>query len=211
MSFLLTGALVATGVLLGRFAARAAGKKQDPNAPPQAKDQEKVDKKPDEQSKPKKEARKAEREVDWSTFPCKLGDVVLRAGGDEAWLAGALVFSEDLPVAALFVAPDAGGDRALYVRPNPNASMHWLTPLAAGEVTLTGEPPSVIEQGGDRFERVRRLPLRVKRVGDSAIVAEYTSSSGETLLVLSTTGAARAWRGTRLEEGTYDILPNGED
>ena len=52
-----------------------------------------------------------------ATFPCKLGDVVVRAAeGDEAWLAGVLMFEEDRPVAALFVAPEAGGNRAVFVR-----------------------------------------------------------------------------------------------
>lgn len=219
MSLLLTGALVATGVLLGRFAARAAGKKPADAPPPDPKDQAERRAAPDE---PKKPARKAASvAIDWSPFPCKLGDVVLRAGGDEAWLAGALVFSEDLPVAVLFVAPDAGGDRAIFARPNPNGSMVWLTPLPADEVKLAGEPPSVIEQGGQRFERSRRLPLRCQRigsgapdVGDSAIVAEYTGSTGEALLVIAPSqagGSPRAWRGALLEEGTYDVLPNGED
>ncbi len=217
MSLLLTGALVATGVLLGRFAARAAGKKPNPNEP----SPDTNEKTSDEPERPKKQQAPKKMDkvpaIDWSSFPCKLGDVVLRAGGDEAWLAGALVFSEDLPVAALFIAPDAGGDRALFVRPSPNASMVWLAPLAHDEVKLTGEPPSVLEQGGERFERARRLPLRCKRVGsgapdlgDSVIVAEYTGASGETLLVIATSGPARAWRGQKLEEGTYDVLPNGE-
>ncbi len=222
MSLLLTGALVATGVLVGRFAARAAGKKRDPSAsPPNANQKES-----DEPENPRKRdaVKKTEKAagVDWSSFPCKLGDVVLRAGGDEAWLAGALVFSEDLPVAALFIAPDVGGDRGLFVRPSP-ASMIWLAPLGPDEVKLTGEPPSVLEQGGERFERTRRLPLRCERVGsgapdvgDSVIVAEYTSAAGETLLVLATSlvssggGATRAWRGQKLEEGTYDVLPSGD-
>src|SRR5439155_880129 len=49
-------------------------------------------------------------------FACKLGDVIIRAGGDEAWLAGALVLAEDAPVAVLFVAPEAGSDRAVRAR-----------------------------------------------------------------------------------------------
>ncbi len=185
-------------------------KKEPPQPPTEANDK-------NQSATPKPVIKPVKTKLDLEQFPCKLGDVVLRAGGDEAWLAGGLVFSEDLPVAVLYIAPDAGGDRALYVKPSPQPSLTWLSPLAEGTVLITGEPPSAIEQGGDRFDRVRRLPLRVTRigsgapdVGDSAIVAEYTTAAGDVLLVLASSGTSRAWRGSPLEEGTYDVLPNGE-
>lgn len=215
MSLLLTGALVATGVLLGRMLARIGAKKTPAQEPVLENDTSGEEQKA-ETPKPGK-AEDAPRRIDLGPFPCKLGDVVLRAGGDEAWLAGALVFSEELPVAVLFVAPDAGGDRALWVRPSPSASMSWLSPLDKDALPITGEPPNVLEHDGARFERTRRLPLRVTRigsgapdVGDSAIVAEYTNGVGEVLLVVAASGSSRAWRGSTLEEGTYDVLPNGE-
>ena len=105
--------------------------------------------------------------VDWSVFPCALGDVVVRTSdGAEAWLAGALVLHEDLPTVALFVAPDAAGERAVYARPRPVQDLAWLTPVASGVVVAGSEPPSAIEIDGARFQRVRRLPLRVERIGD---------------------------------------------
>jgi hypothetical protein len=151
-------------------------------------------------------------------FPCRLGDVVLRTGErDEAWLAGALVLEEQRPVAALFVAPEAGGDRALFVRDAPGAGFVWLAPLAPGALALTKEPPSALELEGTRFERSRRLPVRVVRVGsgapavgDQAIVAEYAGPAADRLLVVAGTDATLAWRGVALREGEYDVLPAGK-
>jgi len=97
-------------------------------------------------------------------FACRLGDVIVRAGGEEAWLAGALVLAEDAAVAAIFIAPEARRDRVVYARVR-DAALVWLTPVSE-EVIITGtEPPSVIEIDTARFERQRRLPLRVERVG----------------------------------------------
>ena len=101
-------------------------------------------------------------------FPCQLGDVILRGSGDEAWLAGALLLREGQDVvAALFVAPDAGGDRAVLARPPPSDDLLWLAP-EQGIAAVAGEPPTVLEVAGDRFERKRRLPLAAERVGSGA-------------------------------------------
>ncbi len=149
-------------------------------------------------------------------FACRLGDVVIRAGGDEAWLAGALVLAEDAPVVVLFVAPDAGKDRAVLARARGEALL-WLSPLGPDEIATGAEPPSAIEHGATRFDRLRRLPLHVERVGtgtpdvgDRVVFAEYAASSGERLVLLVGACAPRAWRGVALEEGMYDLLPGGK-
>jgi len=150
-------------------------------------------------------------------FPCQLGDVVMRLTGEEAWLAGGLVLSETGPVAVLFVAPEEGHDLAIYVRPQPRESLYWMTPLDPGAVLVGGEPPSSVEHGGIRFDRVRRLPLRPKRigvgapdVGDAVILAEYASAGSERLLVMrSTAGTARAYRGEELEPSSYEVIASG--
>lgn len=150
-------------------------------------------------------------------FPCQLGDVLLRLTGEEAWLAGGLVLSEEGPVAALFVAPDAVHDRAIYVRPQPREAVYWMVPLDPGAVLVGGEPPSSVEHGGIRFDRVRRLPLRPKRigvgapdVGDAVILAEYASAGSERLLVMrSTSGVARAYRGEELEPSSFEVIASG--
>lgn len=150
-----------------------------------------------------------------AAFPCKLGDVVMRvAERDEAWLAGALVLLEEKPVAALFVAPEAGGDRALFVRNASGAGITWLSPLAKGALGMTKDPPHALEHEGIRYERARRLPVRVSRVGtgapavgERAVVAEYAGPAGARLLVVAGTDSTLAWKGVALAEGEYDVLP----
>lgn len=150
-------------------------------------------------------------------FPCQLGDVVTRLTGEEAWLAGAVVLREAAPVAALFVAPEAGQDYAIYVRPRPRESLYWMTPLDPGAVLVLGEPPSSVEHGGIRFDRVRRLPLRPKRMGvgapelgDTVIVAEYASAGAERLVVMrGNTGSVSAYRGEELEPSSYEVIASG--
>lgn len=150
-------------------------------------------------------------------MPCKLGDVVVRtAERDEAWLAGALVFEEEKPVAALFVAPEAGGDRALFVREAPGSGLTWLVPLAKGALPLTSDPPHAVEHEGARYERARRLPVKVTRVGTGAptvgaraVVAEYAGAAAERLVVVAGSEQTLAWKGVSLAEGEYDVLPGG--
>jgi hypothetical protein len=152
-------------------------------------------------------------------FPCKLGDVVMRvAERDEAWLAGALVLLEEKPVAALFVAPEAGGDRALFVREAPGAGITWLSPLPKGALQVTKDPPHALEHEGTRYERARRLPVRVSRVGsgapavgERAVVAEYAGPAAARLLVVVGTESTLVWKGVALGEGEYDVLPGGKE
>jgi hypothetical protein len=142
----------------------------------------------------------------------------MRLTGEEAWLAGGVVLSEEAPVAALFVAPDAVHDCAIYARPRPRESIFWMQPLDPGAVLVGGEPPSSVEHDGIRFDRVRRLPLRPKRigvgapdVGDSVILAEYASAGSERLLVMrSTLGTSFAYRGEELEISTYEVIASGK-
>jgi hypothetical protein len=163
------------------------------------------------------EARTSARDP-LASFSCKLGDVVVRVvERDEAWLAGALVLEEERPVAALFVAPEAGGDRALFVRDAPGAGLTWLAPVAEGQLALTKDPPHALELRGARFERVRRLPVRVSRVGtgapavgDRAVVAEYAGADADRLLVVAGSERTLAWRGVALRESEYDVLPGGK-
>ncbi len=162
--------------------------------------------------------RSAARPLDWATFPCALGDVVLRASdGKEAWLAGALILYEDAPAAALFIAPDAsgaGGDRAVYARARPVTEILWLEPIAHESLVVGSEPPTAIELDGVHFQRVRRLPFRAERAGEGApdvgaavLLGEYASDRGEVALLLVPLVAERAsaWRGSRLAEGDYDV------
>jgi hypothetical protein len=211
MSILVTALAVAAGVVAGRLIMRGVqGRGEGKNVKRDAKSA-------DDAPRAADAAPKGPPRDPFEGFVCRLGDVVIRAGGDEAWLAGALVLAEDAPVAILFVAPEAGGDRAVLARGRGDAMLAWLSPLAKGDVVMGAEPPSAIELGTTRFDRVRRLPLRVERVGtgapdvgDHVIFAEYAASDGDRLVVLVGAGEPRAWRGSALEEGMYDVLPGGK-
>jgi hypothetical protein len=154
-----------------------------------------------------------------ASFPCKLGDVVIRvAERDEAWLAGAMMFEEERPVAALFAAPEAGGDRAVFVRDAPGAGMTWLTPITEDAPAARGDPPHALEHDGVRYERARRLPVRVSRVGsgapsvgDRAVVAEYAGPAAMRLLIVAGSERTLAWKGVALGEGDYDVLPGSAE
>jgi hypothetical protein len=154
-----------------------------------------------------------------------LGDVVLLAHGEEAFLSGALLFRERVgqsdgnddamrTAAVLFVGLEVARARAVYARPDPEPSLQWMWPLAEGAITLGDEPPSAVEHEGERFERVRRLPLAlaslgegVPELGDDGVIGEYDGASGARLLVVIGTKGTRVWRGRHLETGMYDVLP----
>lgn len=219
MSLLLAGLVLAgtSGALMvGRWMARRRAEPAGADATTGAKPDE--EKPADEATnKPVKRTLPEGNAPHLEGFPCQLGDVLMRITGEEAWLAGGLVLSEEVPVAVLFVAPDAGHDCAIYVRPPPKEALFWLEPLDPGAVLVAGEPPSSVEHGGVRFDRARRLPLRPRRigvgapdVGDAVVVAEYASAGSERLLVLkATTGAARAYRGTELDASAFEVIPSG--
>lgn len=213
MSLLLAGLVLAgTGgaVVFGRWLARRSG------AGSEAEDAGDDAEAPDPaRPKPGPDVEPGEERLEG--FVCQLGDVILRITGEEAWLAGGVVLSEALPVAVLFVAPDAGHDCAIYARARPSRSIYWLEPLDPSAVLVGGEPPSAVEHGDVRFDRARRLPLRPRRIGvgapdlaDAVIVAEYASAGAERLLVLkASSGVVRAYRGLELEEGSFEVIASG--
>jgi hypothetical protein len=193
--------VIVGGLALGRWIVRSIRRRRAPSAP----------------GRSSAEADAAPGQDAFAAFPCKLGDVVVRVvERDEAWLAGALIFAEERPVAALFVAPEAGGDRAVLVRDAPGAGLTWLAPLAIGALPLTNDPPYALEHEGTRFERARRLPLRVARagsgapsVGERAVVAEYAGPGTQRIVVVAGAERTLAWRGVALAPGDYDVLPGG--
>ena len=201
MSVLITSVLVGCGILVGRLIARGSSEAKQA-ATEEAQTEKKEDVKPKEPAAPNLDA-----------FPCKLGDVVLRGTGEEAWLAGAIVLREgDDPAAVLFFSPEAGGDRAVLARP-ASQEITWLAEEKGVTVPL-GEPPTALEAGTDRFERRRRLPLRAERAGTGApdlgrdvILAEYTGLGDDCLVVLATKDRVVAFRGPSLGAGAYDVLP----
>ncbi len=229
MSLLITSVLVAGGVLMGRWIARGGkppvsaeaggATTTSENVAPSSEDgegAEPVNEAP-KPAKPPRHAKAPAPERDpFADMPCTLGDVVMR-GNEEAWLAGGVVFIEQHPVSALFVAPDTGAGHAIYARARPSRELFWLTPVPAGDIVVGAEPPTSLEHAAVRYDRLRRLPVNVKRagsgapdVGDQVIVAEYASSGFERLVVVTGAGTARVWAGLVLEEGMYEVLPSGK-
>ena len=85
-------------------------------------------------------------------FPCKLGDVILRSAGDEAWLAGALVLREgDEPAAACSSRPKRAPIARARAAPRAR-SCSGSREEKSVRVPL-GEPPTALEVGTDRYER----------------------------------------------------------
>ena len=209
-----TAACLAGGLLLGRYISRGARAGKSPSDVPDADGDPGGD---DGEQLAAQVAKKTRPAQDlFLAFPCKLGDVVMRSGGGEAWLAGACVFSEDAPVSALFIAPEAGADVAVYARAAASAPLWWMHALGADELPHFTDPPTSLEHGETRFERRRRLPLATARrgsgapdLGESAVVAEYASSGADQLLLVIHGGTMSAWRGTSLDAGMYEVIPSG--
>jgi hypothetical protein len=218
ISLLVAAAITIAGLATGGVVGRAINRTKRPagdDVPSPSSDPAPPEKPPD---------RRAEL---LGGLPCALGDVVLVAGGEEAWLAGAAVFRERAAhrdehgattrtVAALFVSPDRGSGRAVYARTSPDDRLDLLSPIAGDGLAVGAEAPSALEHDGERFERSRRLPLLVEYVGEAApdfgaraVLAEYDGGGGARLLIVVGTGATRvyAWRGRRLEPGLYEVLP----
>jgi hypothetical protein len=198
--------VVAGGIFFGRLIARSLrrGKQEaDPAAEPDGKGAG---------------ARRADDVDPLAGFVCALGDVITRrVEGDEAWLAGVLLFEEERPVAALFIAPEARGDRAVLVPGPAQTTLAWLAPLPPGEVVLSGDPPRAIEHAGTHFERTRRLPVHVRRlgtgapeVGSTAVFGEYVALGMDRLVVVAGSVTSLAWRGIALSESDYEVLPGGK-
>jgi hypothetical protein len=211
LSLLLTGLAVAGGVVIGRVLAASLLKRT-------ARARQKQDSSPDGEGENVVKKPKQDSDDDtFSGFPCALGDVIMRTTGEEAWLAGAVLLSEHAPVAALFVSPDAGGDRMVFVRALPTVELTWLSALEQAELPVGNEPPNALEHANVRFDRIRRLPLRARRLGSGApdlgeqvVLGEYAATGADRIVVFASPGRTRSFRGTLLESGTYDVLPGGK-
>lgn len=147
-------------------------------------------------------------------LPFGLGDVLVLRSGEEAWLAGASLLSEDAPIAVLFRAPSARVDRAIYLRANAPFEAAWLELLRVERGPI--EPPSSLEEGGVLFSRARRLPVSVARIEDAsfdlegnAILGEYRALGERRLLRVATSEAIMLFLGRRLAHDDYDRFPGG--
>ena len=219
MTLAVDAVVVAGGIFLGRLVARVLRQRKQRQVGgaqgPRSRDPKETSR---SEGRPGQVSLSSKSPSTLDDFACRLGDVVVRRlEGDEAWLAGALVFAEERPVAALFVAPVAGGERAVLVPGPRQTTLAWLSPLAAGEVTVAGDAPQALEHASTHFERTRRLPLHVERigtgapeVGPTAVLGEYSGPGLERLVVVVGSAAVQAWRGVALSKAEYDVLPGGQ-
>jgi len=209
MSLIAAALLVAGGAFVGGWLARATRKLPElPGPEPESNPDDAAD----DGTLPSK--------VDpFASFPCRLGDVVLASDGEEAWLESAVVFSEETPVLVLFLAPNAGADRAVLARPKPHEDLAWLTAAPnmadASNWGPSEEPPSSLVHRGERYERLRRLPLSAERHGPSApdwgevvLLAEYKSVTDRRLVTILAGTDVLVWEGRVLGPGLYEVLPS---
>lgn len=143
-------------------------------------------------------------------FDLELGDVV-EIGGRELWLEQGWILSEgDDPVVAMFSAKEA----TLVTLPAPSKASYLLD---AVELAFPGDPPLTLESAGIRFERVRRLPVRVEPLEkspplpwDQALLSEYRGLATDALFVLGNAGRIRAWQGRLVGESEIERWGGGK-
>lgn len=147
----------------------------------------------------------------FAPFGMALGDVVSHRDSD-AWLCSGLILAEELPIAALFVAPDDRREIWIFVPLAPSERPLWLGP--ADELVLgTGEPPMVLEHAGVTYTRVRRRPCQISAygtdppdIGPFAICAEYTGAGDQAALVLMGRKHALAAVGLALDKDRLEVV-----
>lgn len=142
-------------------------------------------------------------------FEVDLGDVV-EVAGRELWLESAWLLSEGAdPVAALYAAREA----VLVVLPPPRRTVYLVD---AVDLRLPDDPPASLESGGVRFERVRRIPVRITAIEgtaplpwDEALLAEYRGLAGDVLWLLGRGPSAKAWQGRVVGESEIERWGGG--
>jgi hypothetical protein len=133
-----------------------------------------------------------------------VGDVV-SIHGQELWLEQGWLLSESgRPLAALF---EAREDSVLQFAP-PRREQFRLTRV---EFPFPADAPTSVEHDGERYERVRRLPVELSGIGESrpppwqaALLLEYRSLGGELLLVLGQAPHFLCWFGPSLPDGAIE-------
>jgi hypothetical protein len=142
-------------------------------------------------------------------FGLELGDVV-DVEERSLWLKHAwLALEGDDAIAALFF---SGQD---VVVSQPGAGLR-LCLTQEVELHVAEEVPSALELDGARFERVRRLPVRLFPVEDSptppfdeALLSELRGLSGQVLWVLTHGGFCKAFAGRSLDASEVEYWGGG--
>jgi hypothetical protein len=152
-------------------------------------------------------------------FAVRVGDVVMTTSDGEAWVSGALVFSDASAVSALFFGPDKGDAHALYTHVEPATELGWLAPLSDQDArALLTSAPVTLERGGRRFEQTCRLPLFTQVVGEGTpeigpqiILREYASEGGHLIVALYDGPRILGFEGRWKHSHEYELVePSGE-
>ena len=162
-------------------------------------------------SSPKKTP--AKKSSPYDGLALALGDVV-SVGGEERWLAGAVIARDEGKVAlVLYMAPEGKEEHAVAVFAPPRKEIYVLAPAA---VDCPSEPPTTLEIDGVALTRRSRLPVLLERAGQGApdlpgegIVAIYEAGGREIAVVIAANGRAYGWRGRMYDEGEYDRMGGG--
>jgi hypothetical protein len=176
--------LVAGGAMIGALAARALGRRRVSMAAD------------DERAR----AALSSRE---QTPGLAVGDVV-SVRGEHAWLEGGwMLYEGSRRVGAVLFAPEL----VLVEAAGPRPAWYKAWPAALGIATTLPEPPASLEHDGERFERRRRIPVRIEPLGEApappgeaALFAEYYGLSGDCLWMVRSALATAAFRGARLRD-----------
>lgn len=226
MSLLLFSAIGLTGMVVGRVVARYYTKKKAGSAqdPAESAEGDETKKKSESKKKtPSTSTPPAQPSPRLAGFSCQISDVVMLGTGEEAWLCGAVLFSEEKegkgpPVAALFAGPNMSEERFVFARKHAGVEdLYWLRKVESLPPYPGSEPPHVIELNGVRFDRERRIPVYTARIGvdapsfgEEVVLAEYHASTEERLFLVTAASRCHAFRGERLMAGMYDVLPGAE-
>jgi hypothetical protein len=132
-----------------------------------------------------------------------VGDVVC-VRGEHAWLEGGwMLYEGSRRVGVVLFAPDV----VLVESAGPRPTWYKAWPAALGIASTVPEPPASLEHDGERFERRRRIPVRVEPLGvapappgEAALFAEYHGLSGDCLWMVRSSLATAVFRGARLRD-----------
>ncbi len=142
-------------------------------------------------------------------FALELGDVI-DIDKQSLWLKHAWLALEgnDAVAALLF-----SGQDVVVLQPGAGLRLCLTREV---ELSVGLEVPSALELDGARFERVRRLPVRLLVVGDSpsppfdeALLSELRGLSGEVLWVLTHGGFCKAYAGRSLDAAEVEYWGGG--
>jgi hypothetical protein len=138
-------------------------------------------------------------------FRFNVGDVI-SVRGTEAWLEHGWLLREAGEAVALVL---FSREATLIALPRPKAALFWLNQLS---LDWPSDPPSSVDVGALRYERVRRVPVDIEALADApdppwqdGLLNEYRALNGESLWALGRRGSFKAYSGRRVAESELEL------